>query len=186
MATADVVRDMGQTLVTTLQLGGILDVEPANVFVATPDEFEPLAARAASFPPTITVFLYHVTIAAGVRNASRQVLPNGAVTRPLLPLELHYLVTPWATNTADEHRMAGHVLQLLYDQAVLGAANLQGTSWMPGDSVQLTLASLKVEEQLQIWATTGAPYRLSLPYVARVIGLEPTALRVDAPMSDAG
>lgn len=158
---------------------------PTDVILATPDEFEPLAARSAPFPPTITVFLYRITIAAEVRNAPKRTLPNGAITRPLLPLELHYLVTPWATDTAAEHRIAGHVLQVLYDRAELGAADLQGASWMPGDSVQLILASLPVEEHFQIWETTDAPYRLSLPYIARVIGIEPAEQRSYAPVLDA-
>ncbi len=170
---------------TALQLGGIPGVAATDIIVATPDEFEPLAARAAPFPPTITVFLYRITIAAEVRNAPKRTLPNGAVTRPLLPLELHYLVTPWATDTAAEHRIVGHVLQVLYDRAELGPSDLQGASWMPGDSVQLTLAALPVEEHFQIWETTDAPYRLSLPYVARVIGIEPAQQRAVAPVLEA-
>jgi hypothetical protein len=185
MATADVVQDMGQTLVTLLRLGAIPGVAAADVILATPDEFESLATRAAPFPPTTTVSLYRITVSAEMRNAPKRTLPDGTVTRPLLPLELHYLVTAWATDTAAEHRIAGHVLQLLYDHAELGAAELQGASWAPGDSVQLVLASLPVEEHFQVWETTDAPYRLSLPYIARVIGIEPAVRQAHAPVLDA-
>ena len=185
MATRDVVQDTGGTLVALLQSAAIPGVAAADIFLATPDEFVGLASRQAPFPPTLTVFLYRIAIVSEMRNAPRRLLPDGSTTRPLLPLELHYLVTPWATATADEHRIVGHVLQVMYDHGELGAADLQGASWNPGDSVQLILESLGLEEHFQIWESTEAPYRLSLTYMARVIGIEPTQVRRQAPVLEA-
>lgn len=185
MATADVVRDMGQTLLVVLQSAGIVGVANADIHLATPDEFEVMASRSAPLPPTITVFLYRVTIAPEQRNAARRVLPDGSTTRPLLPLELHYLVTPWASATADEHRIIGRILQQLYDHAELSAADLQGASWGPGDSVQLSLNPLTSEEQLQLWQTMAAPYRLSVAYKARIIGVEPALRQTPTPVVEA-
>lgn len=183
MATADVLRDMGDTLVYLLRAGipGSI-VDPANIFVATPDEFKDLNPPAK---PTITVFLYRVAVNAEMRNGPRRLLSDGKRSRPLLPLELSYLITPWAKETRDEFRLAGRVLQVLYDRAELGPADLQGTSWAPDDSVQLVLESIPLEEHLRIWDTTELPYRLSLTYQARVVGLEPAEAEEVPPVAEA-
>jgi hypothetical protein len=179
MAGVDVIADMGDTLVTLL-VGGLTGVvEPARVMVATPDDFKPLQDPAK---PAVTVFLYQIAINPEMRNSPRRTFPDGRTTRPLLPVDLHYLVTPWAKNTKDEFRIIGRVLQTMYDHAELGPADLQGTSWQRGDSVQLILEHLSLEEQFNIWDPTELPYRLSLSYMTRVIGIEPGDFRSDAPV----
>ena len=145
-------------------------MDPANIFAATPDQFENLNPPTK---PTVTVFLYRVAINPEMRNGPRRLLGDGQRTRPLLSLELAYLITPWAKETRDEYRIAGRILQVLYDRAELGSADLQGTAWSPDDSVQLILDPLPLEDQFRLWETADIPYRLSLPYLARVIGLEP-------------
>lgn len=170
MATADAVRDMADTLIFLLRSTVPPMVAEDRIFAATPDEFEALQDPDR---PAITVFLYRVAINSEMRNSPRRILANGRITRPLLPLELYYLVTPWARETRDEFRIVGRVLQALYDHAEIGAADLQGLSWSPGDSVQLALDSLPMEDHLRIWETTDLPYRLSLTYCARVVGIEP-------------
>ena len=178
MATAEVIRDVGNTLIFALRAG--VDpavVAPANIRVATPDEFKNLDALTE---PSISLFLYRTAINDVVRNSPRRVLPDGTTTRPLLPLDLCWLITPWAPVTSDEHLMVGHVMQALYDRAELGPTELQGSSWAPGDSLQIVLESLPMEDHYRIWDTSGIPYRLSLTYMTRVIGLEPKE-RVAAP-----
>ena len=185
MATADAIDNVGQTLVTLLQAAAIPGVANADILVATPDDFTGLASRAAPFPPTITILLYRVAIATPMRNAPRRALPDGTTSRPLLPLELQYLVTPWATSTAFEHRIIGRVVQCFYDRPELGIAELQGAGWEPGDSVQLVFDSLPLQDHLRLWETVDAPYRLSLAYTARVVGIEPTVRVGTAPVVEA-
>jgi hypothetical protein len=171
MATTDVVRDVGDTLVYLLRAGiPAAIVDPANIFVATLDQFDKLHTPAK---PTISIFLYSIAVNAETRNGPRRTRPDGSTTRPLLPLQLGYLITPWAKEARDEYRIVGRILQVFYDHAELGPADLQGSSWSPEDSVQLILESLPPEEHYRIWDTTDLPYRLSLTYLARVIGIEP-------------
>src|SRR5262249_45588307 len=135
--------------------------------------------------PQISIFLYQLAVNAPMRNGPRRVLPDGRTTRPLLPLELHYLITPWATDPRDEARIVGRVLQNLYDHAEVGPAALQGASWSDDDSVQLVLETLSLEEHFRIWDTTDLSYRLSLTYMARVIGIEPTLALAQPPVVEA-
>jgi hypothetical protein len=179
MAGAGVVRDMGETLVALLQavLAGI--VAPANVRVATPDSFHDLEPTPQ---PTCTIFLYRVAVNPVMRNGPRVVLGGGATSRPLLPVDLSYLITPWAKDPRDEHLMLGTIMQGLYDRAELGATDMSGTSWGPDDTVQLVLETLTLEEHFCIWDTVDMPYRLSLTYMARIIGIASTERVVAAPV----
>lgn len=152
-------------------------VDPDDVFAATPDEFARLQT------PTnlsVTVFLYRVGVNPTLRNVRRPPLPDGRVTRPLIPLELGLLITPWARETRDEHRVTGRIIQTLYDHAEIGPANLQGAAWETGDTVQLILDSLPIEDHVHIWETADLPYRLSLTYTARVVGVEPGVSRTES------
>jgi hypothetical protein len=175
MAQADVIRDMADTIVFLLRSTVPPMVDQDRIFAVTPDEFEDLQNTDR---PTITVFLYRVAVNSEMRNSPRRILGDGRVTRPLLPLELYYMITPWARETRDEFRIIGRILQVLYDRAEIGPADLQGTSWSQGDSVQLVLDSLPVEDHYRIWETTDLPYRLSLTYIARVVGIEPEVREV--------
>jgi hypothetical protein len=173
---------MADTLIFLLRSTVPPMVAEDRIFAATPDEFEDLQDPDR---PAITVFLFRVAINSEMRNSPRRIQGDGRVTRPLLPLELYYMVTPWARETRDEFRIVGRILQVLYDRAEIGPADLQGVSWSAGDSVQLVLDSLPVEDHYRIWETTDLPYRLSLTYCARVVGIEPEIGRVPSVVTSA-
>ena len=67
--------------------------------------------------------------------------------------------------------MLGRILQGLHDRAELSGADLVGASWAPGDTARLALEPMRMQEQFCIWDTVKMPYRLSLSYVARIIGM---------------
>lgn len=182
MAAADVVKDMGETLVYLLR-AAIPLVDPAKIVVATPDEFESLRDP---LKPNITIFLYRIAVNPQLRNDPRRVKPDGTVVRQPLPLELSFLVTAWAKDTRDELKIIGRILQVLYEKSELGPADLVGTSWEKDDTVQLVLESLPLEDHYRIWDANEVPYRLSLTYVARVVGISPVESTASAPVVDAG
>lgn len=182
MASADVIRDVGRTLVHLIEQGVSGLVPQPKVRVVNPEEFTPSIGNPT---PVISVFLYRVGVNAVMRNGPRRVLPSGETTRPLLPLELHYLITPWAQNTDDATRLSGRVLQAMYDHGEVATAELQGTAWSPEDSVQIVFESLPTEEHYRIWDTANMPYRLSLAYMVRVVGVEPTHRAAAPPVAEA-
>jgi hypothetical protein len=180
MASDEAVRDISDTVIAMLKAGVPPLVNANDIVLSTPDDFQATPSN-----PTITVFLYRITLNPEMRNGPRRVLADGRVTRPLLPVDLHFMITAWARDTRGELAIAGRILQVLYDRAELGPADLQGNSWERDDTVQLVLESLPIEEHYRVWDTTDVPYRLSLTYMARVVGIAPTdALRV-APVIEA-
>lgn len=181
MAGSDAVRDTADTLVFLLR-AGIPSMDPAKIGVATPDVFETLRDP---IKPNITLFLYRIGVNPHMRNNPPRLRPDGALQPTPLPVELSFLITPWAKDTRDELRLAGRILQVLYDHRELGAADLVGTSWEPDDTVQLILESLPLEDHYRIWDAGEVPYRLSLTYMARVIGLSSTETITGPPVVDA-
>jgi hypothetical protein len=181
LASADAVRDVADSLVFLLR-AGIPSVDPNKITVATPDEFESLRDP---LKPNITVFLYRIAVNPHMRNNPPRMRPDGSLVPTPLPVELSFLITAWAKDTRDELRLVGRILQTLYEHRELGAADLAGASWEADDTVQLILESLPLEDHYRLWDAHEFPYRLSLTYMARVIGLSPTESLFAPPVVDA-
>ncbi|HEX2572318.1 MAG TPA: DUF4255 domain-containing protein [Polyangia bacterium] len=187
MATVDVIANVGDTLISLLRAAfapaapgeDVPIVDPSNVVTAEPGEFSKYNNQ---LNRAVTIFLYHVSITSEVRNAPRRTLDGGKTTRPLLPLTLRYLITPWSRDARSSAMIAGRIMQKLYDKAELGPSDLQGDSWAQGDSVQVIFDPLPVQDHYNIWDPTELPYRLSLTYLVRVIGLEPAVQVSEAPV----
>jgi hypothetical protein len=113
-----------------------------------------------------------VGVSAEMRNSGRRLTGSGAAAKPPLPLELRFLITPWAQRVKDMYRLVGAIAQLFHDRAVLNRGDLSGSSWQPDDTVEIVMESLPVEQHYDIWESTDIPYRLSLTYLARIIGID--------------
>lgn len=188
MASWQVVENTGLTLVALLQRRvAALGLAGVQVGLVTAAAFATLASTATPF---ISVFLYHISGNAEMRNQLMRTRPDGTLQRQPLPLELSYLVTAWGVRAEDvasdslaaqeEARMLGAVLQACYENAELGRADLVDSAvqpvWADNDSLQITMESLPVETHYRIWDAAELGYRLSLVYRVRVAGLEPLAV----------
>lgn len=178
MATTDAVAFLGDTIVSLLQNGLSGLVAPADIVLSTPDEFKDFAPR----QPSVTVFLYHVTINGELRNGPSR--PSGNGKRPPLPLDLRFLVTPWTKDTRDAYRIIGAISLLFYDHAVLNFGELQGDDiWSPDDTVEFLMDPVPVEQLFDIWDPAEIPFKLSLTYLARIIGLDSSISVSGAPVA---
>ncbi|HLT38490.1 MAG TPA: DUF4255 domain-containing protein [Enhygromyxa sp.] len=150
---------------------------------------------AAVQSPAITVFCYRVDVNRTMRAPWSGVAHYDQ--RPRLPLDLHFLLTPWAENAEYELTILGRAMQCLEATPILTGPTLDpGGSWGPGDSIQVTLAELTTEEVMRTFDSLPVDFKLSVPYVARVVRVdEPRArprpetsqVRVGMrPMADAG
>ncbi|HYO72867.1 MAG TPA: DUF4255 domain-containing protein, partial [Archangium sp.] len=123
--------------------------------------------------PGLTLYLYRVTMNEHLRNQPYTGGPSDAP--PPLALDLHYLLTVWADDAKDEHRLLGWAMQLLHTHQTLSASDLnEDGDWGPGEMIQLIPAELSNEDLMRIWDAIQRPYSLSASYIARVV-------RIDAP-----
>lgn len=168
------------------------------VEIATPQGFKDLLANPQR--PTITLFLYRALVNPELRNSPQRRLPDQSLARAPLPLELCYMITPWAVRggtmnvtdeaaTREELGMLGIVIQCFHDHAEVGRAELFGDEnvpgWRPTDTMQIVMETLPVEDHYRIWDVGELVYRLSVTYRARVFGLDSTQREPGVPVIDA-
>nr|WP_225937289.1 DUF4255 domain-containing protein [Myxococcus sp. RHSTA-1-4] len=130
------------------------------------------------FEEGISLFLYRVTPSTTRRNLPGRVDSQGRRTRRPLPLDLYYLLTPWAKTPAMQHRLLGWAMRLLEDTPTLTASflNHYGTpeadTFLPDETVTLVFEPLSIQDMLNIWKPGEPNIQVSATYVARMVVIE--------------
>jgi hypothetical protein len=167
--TAEALRWVLQARLDQLPPDGF--VRPPRAFLIQNDEFDPGAADREVRPPALSVFVHRVAVNHMLRPGwSAATSEDG---RPRLPLDLHVLLTAWGESAQEELRLLGEGMLALEAQPVLAPPLLPPQAgFAPAEAVQVTVEDLPVESLLRIFEAMSAPYRLSIPYIARVVRTE--------------
>jgi hypothetical protein len=170
VANSDVLAAVSETLRSRLTQG-LSDLGPPVPFA----ELHDLTTTPSASPPRATLFLYDVVEEPTSRNRPKSSELVGGVLevrKQPLALRLHYMVTPWGGDRVTEQRILGRVLQVLYDDAVIDGAELQGV--LAGTTAQLRvcLAPMRVDDRARVWFAIGQTYHLSVNYEVRVIDVD--------------
>jgi hypothetical protein len=127
--------------------------------------------------PGVSLFLYRVYHSGSAGLPVRKMLPNGEKRRPSLPVDLHFLLTAWATTASLEQEIAGWMMRVIEDLPVLTPALLNGYQagvFGADEAVEVSIGQLSVEEMFRIWEVMAPDdYHISVPYVARCIYIDP-------------
>ncbi len=176
MADYDSIASTGRSIVRLLNHGfeqdnpHPLDATTTAVLIRTED-FKTDSMNGdttALTPPAVSIFFYRVDVNRTMR-ASWSAVGNYE-GRAHLPLDLHFLLTPWAENADYELRLLGRSMQVLETHPILTGPLLDpGGSWAPGDAIQVSIAEATTEEVMRTFDSLPIDYKLSVPYVARVI-----------------
>lgn len=141
-----------------------------SVLVRTTD-FDLSNVSTVISPPALSVFLYRVDFNKAMRAAWSAASEQDG--RSHLALDLHYLITPWADNAEDEHRILGRAMQCMETTPILTGPLLHSSGeWDAGESIQLVLEEVSNEAVMRMFDSLPADYRLSVPYIARVMRLD--------------
>lgn len=142
-------------------------------------DFRVYAAQEFSSPTNlietgVSLFLYRLDVEGTFRNPMA-VQANGR-KHALLPLELHFLLTAWGGDASMQNAIAAWMMRAMEDMATLTAGQLNGVrpdAFRPNEGVDLFWEALSNEDLTQIWDSfIHVPYRLSVPYTARVVNIE--------------
>ncbi|WP_457353994.1 DUF4255 domain-containing protein [Roseateles sp. P5_D6] len=120
-----------------------------------------------------SVCLYRVAINGSVRNLTMRRSPDGRNFRPSLPLDLHYMVTPWAQDAEMQHRMLGWVMRLMEDTGTLSAGHLnhylsETDTFAPHEALDLVCDPLSLTDYLTLWDRLQPRLPASATYTLRM------------------
>ena len=121
--------------------------------------------------PALSIFFYRVECNRATR-AGWSATGNYE-GRAYLPLDLYFLITPWAKNAEYELSILGRAMQCLEQTPILTGPLLDELgAWAPGEAIQVSLAELSTEEVMRTFDSLPHDFKLSVPYVARVVRID--------------
>ena len=171
MANLFAIHSVGNSIVTFLR-----NSYPAQLSRQFPCEFRLLssgevAAETVDMPTTLSLMLFRVTVNDQLRNTGRTGDPYDRHVP--LALDLHYLLTVWASSAVAEHSILGWAMRQLQLRPMLDASTLSPeAAWDASETVQLVPTDLTTEEIMRLWDALKPGYRLSVAYVARVVRID--------------
>ncbi len=131
--------------------------------------------------PMVSLFLYRVDINRVTRPAWSAVAHQDG--RLHLPLDLHFLLTPWAANAEFEYRLLGFAMACLERLPILSGPLLYPSAgWQPYEAIQLSVPEITTEDLMRTFDSLPSDYKLSIPYLARIVRIEHQDSRRDIPI----
>jgi hypothetical protein len=119
----------------------------------------------------ISLWLYQVSRNADLLNHPPQRPAPDRILRHALPIDLYYLVTPLASEPADEQALMGKVLQVFNDHPNLRGSDLKDSLQNTQTELRLILEAPTLEELTRVWHALQEPYQLSVTYLVQVLSI---------------
>lgn len=161
------------------------DACPRAVFPSALFDFLPLEENTKPINEGLTLHLYRVAANTARRHSSSRPQPDGKKHRPLLNLDLYYLLTPWASNADMQHRLLGWAMRTLDDTPILPPGLLNSylgvETFHADEGVELIFEPLSLSDMSVIWEQVRPKPGLSATYVARMVPIESTVEITTAP-----
>jgi hypothetical protein len=125
-----------------------------------------------------SLMLWRVTV-NNARNQLPRRGPDQVLRRPALPVDLHFLLTPWAGEAERQLRLMGWAMRFVEDNACISANMLNHSLtrrerpvFQPDESVELYCDPPGLADYLGLWDKYRARWQTSVNYVARMVMLE--------------
>ena len=121
--------------------------------------------------PCLSIFLYRIDYNKTTRAAWSAVGSQDGLGH--LPLDLHYMLTPWARDPELEHRIIGRAMQCIETTPLLtGPLLTPAGGWAPNEGVQLLLEDVPTEWVMRTFDSLPTDFKLSVAYVARITRID--------------
>ena len=171
MASFQAIAATGQAM-----LGLLADAVPKPEFANAQFELYQIGNLVNPMDEGISLYLYRVAVNGTRRNMPPVTGPDGRRYRPPIPLDLHYLLSAWARSPVKQQRLLGWAIRMFEDVPILptGLLNNYGPEpeiFQPGETVELVLESLTLQDLNNLWSATKATPPLSVGYVVRMVGI---------------
>lgn len=166
----------GRSIVDLLnrRIGELLPAgpRPTAVLAGTADFDEVNSSPVAVIQsPAISVYCYKVSVDRETRPGWSAVASADGI--PRIPLRMHLMIAAWDTVVESELEWLGLAAQILEGESILAGPLLHPSGdWAPGDVVQIVADDVALESLSEAFQALTTDYRLSLPYIVRVICIE--------------
>jgi hypothetical protein len=163
-------------------LGLLSDACPRDEFPNAQFELYQLSNFANSpMDEGVSLYLYRIAPNTSRRNLPPTVGPDGRRFRPPIPIDLYYVASAWAQTAVRQQRILGWAIRTFQDVPILptGLLNNYGPEaeiFNPGETVEIVLDSLTLQDWNNLWSTTKSSPPLSVGYIARMLAIESSML----------
>ena len=183
MATFHAIAATGEAILGLLRAARPADFENAQFLLYQPNDFQ-------NPNPTlegITLYLYRVAVNTTRRNLPPRIDPDGRRYRAPLPIDLHYLLIPWAKTAAKQQWLLGWSMRVLEDTPILPATLLnhhssEANTFRLNEAVELVCEPISLQDIVNIWDAFKPNLQLSVAYVARMVMLDSLVELTEAPL----
>jgi hypothetical protein len=180
MASPNAIAATGQAIVAMIAAGISRDEFPNAKF-----ELYQAANFQNPMSEGISLYLYRITPSGEIRNYPPRISADGRRYRPLLPINLHYILSAWAREALKQQRLLGQAMRILEDTPVIPAGILnqggpEDDTFRPTETVDLIMESISIYDMGAIWDVSKPNVQPSIGYTARMIGLESQVELTDA------
>lgn len=140
-----------------------------------------------SLPDGFTLCLYRVATNGTLRNLPPRLGSDAVRYRPSLPVDLFYLLTPWADDVEKQQRLLGWGMRQLEDNAVLPAGLLnrylrEDDVFRSEETVELVSDPLPLGDFVNLWDKLKPRVQTSVTYVARMVLLDSDVALREGPL----
>ena len=172
MGTFQAIAATGQAM-----LGLLSDAVPRDQFPNAQFELYQMSNFQQPMEEGISLFLYRVAPNTSRRNLPPTTGPDGRRFRPPIPLDLYYIASAWAQTAERQQRLLGWMIRMFEDVPILptGLLNNFGPEpeiFQPGETVELILDALTLQDFNNFWGVSKASLQLSVGYIARMLHIQ--------------
>ncbi len=161
----------------SLALQGLLDralpkdaYPTAQVKLLQPSDF------ATGMAEGVSLLLYRVGVNTSLRNLPPRTARDGNRFRPSLPIDLHYLLSAWATDADKQQRLLGWAMRQLEDMPILAGNEINQfmpeAVFQPEESVELICDPLPLDQWFALWDKLKPKVTPSMTYLVRMLHLD--------------
>jgi hypothetical protein len=170
LATANAIKSHLETSFEEFD-GVLFEHRKPHVYLVRPEDFGRAGHAAQLSRPAVCLFIYRIEINRATRAGWSAV---GHVDgRSHLPLDIHFLISALGKSAEQELGLLGMATGCLEDRPVLAPPQLDSKSgFAPGETVQVLFDEVAPDVILRVFEALSATYRVSVPYLARVVRID--------------
>jgi hypothetical protein len=167
------IADVGRTLVDLLRVGFGYPQNSTSITLESP---------AAVAPDTrVSLFLYRIVENPDLKNEPMRILDARTSMLPPLSLNLHYLVTGYASpdipdpalRRLEAQEILGKAMRILYDNGIIAGTKLRGSLATREIDLRITLNPMTIEDLTRIWSVfPQLSYQTSVSYLVTPVPIE--------------